>query len=269
MRIAYASDLHLEFPNSDRRSALTFPSDVDVIVLAGDIRTGRSAAEEALALANQFPSAQIVWVAGNHEFYYRNINNQIEEYRALCDGNSRVHFLENDSIKIGKVRFIGCTLWTDFSILGEQRPSMEVAERSITDFRLIQTRPGHRFKPLDAVQRFEESRKYIEQELSISQPEATVVVTHFPPGLATRHQGYELGPISAYFQANVDDIIDRYEPALWIYGHNHYSNDMARGATRLVSNQLGYPSEAGHIPSYSADNVITLSGSSEANDDRI
>lgn len=104
--------------------------------------------------------------------------------------------------------------------------------------------------PIDAAERFEESRKYLKQELSASRPEATVVVSHFPPGLATRNQRFRLDPITAYFQANMDSIIDTYQPALWIYGHNHFSNDLRRGATRLVSNQLGYPSEERELPWY-------------------
>ena len=74
-----------------------------------------------------------------------------------------------------------------------------------------------------------------------------------------RNPQFSIGPITAYFCANVDDIIDRYQPALWIYGHNHFSNDLQRGATRLVSNQMGYPREAGSIPVYAPDKTIILS----------
>ncbi|WP_341936859.1 hypothetical protein [Marinimicrobium sp. C2-29] len=139
---------------------------------------------------------------------------------------------------------------------------MYMAERSITDFSLIQTRDGDWFTPRDAVDRFEESPRYLETELSNSDPESTVVVTHFPPGLDTRNQNFGVDTISAYFQANVDHIVDRYQPALWVYGHNHFSNDLRRGRTRLVSNQLGYPSETGRIPKYNARKTIELNGSS-------
>lgn len=260
MRITPASDLHLEFGNSDRKRALDFHADTDVLVLAGDIDSGSNTAEIAVTLANEHPSMHVVVIIGNHECYERNIDTVIESCRSLCDQHPRVHFLENDAVDIGAFRFIGCTLWTDFSITGEQERAMNVAGRAITDFRqMIQTREGEWFTPQHAVERFAQSRRYLEQELSRCQPEATVVVTHFPPGLATRNPQFSIDPITAYFCANVDDIIDRYQPALWIYGHNHFSNDLQRGATRLVSNQMGYPREAGSIPVYAPDKTIVLS----------
>jgi len=258
MKLVAASDIHIEFPATNFGRAIAFPDATDVIVLAGDIEVGNVASEEILDIARRFPSAQIVWVAGNHEFYEHNIDSQINHYREACRTAERVHFLENESVQIGSVKFIGCTLWTDFTILGDKKRAMEVSERIITDFSLIKTRDGEWFTPQDAADRFEESCRYLEAELSSSDPESTVVITHFPPGLETRNQNFGMEAITAYFQANVDHIIDRYQPAVWVYGHNHYSNDLRRGKTRLVSNQLGYPSESGRIPSYNARKVINL-----------
>ena len=258
MRVVPASDLHIEFPLTNLGRAIAFPEDTDVIVLAGDIEVGMYASGETLDISNRFPSAHVVWVAGNHEFYEHNIDNQINQYREACEGADRVHFLENDSVEIGSIRFIGCTLWTDFSLLGDPEQAMTVAERSISDFSLIKTREGAWFTPQDAADRFEESCRYLKKELSNGEPARTVVVTHFPPGLATRNQNFGTDAITAYFQANVDPIIDKYQPALWVYGHNHYSNDLKRGRTRLVSNQLGYPSEAGYIPAYNAKKTLYL-----------
>jgi Icc-related predicted phosphoesterase len=259
MRITPASDLHLEFENSDLKRALDFPADTDVLVLAGDIDLGLNTARIAVSLANERPSMQVIVVIGNHECYRSNIDTVIERCRALCDPHPRVHFLENDFVDIGPLRFIGCTLWTDFSILGEQELAMSTAGRAITDFRqMIQAQGGEWFTPQHAVERFAQSRRYLEQELSRCQPETTVVVTHFPPGLTTRNPQFSIDLITAYFCANVDDIIDRYQPALWIYGHNHFSNDLQRGATRLVSNQMGYPSETGSIPVYAPGKTVFL-----------
>src|SRR5690554_1728560 len=137
MRIAPASDLHLEFPNADRRKALSFPKDVDVILLGGDIASGRGVVDEVLELSNRYPRAHIVWVAGNHEFYGLNIDIQTARFREACAAHERVHFLENDSVEIDYIRFVGCTLWTDFSILGAPEESISMAGRAINDFVLI------------------------------------------------------------------------------------------------------------------------------------
>lgn len=258
MRISFASDLHLEFPLVDRARALAFRGNSDVIVLAGDIEVGMKTVDVALQLSDLFPRSHIVWVAGNHEFYHRNIDTQIERYREACRTHDRVHFLENDSIQIGSTKFVGCTLWTDFSLLGDAKQAMEMAERGITDFKLIQTRRGEWFTPQDAANLFQQSSAYLESELSKSVAQNTVVISHFPPGLETLNPRFDLSPITAYFQANVRAIIEKFQPALWIFGHNHYSHDIQIGSTRVVSNQLGYRSEAGYIPSYRADKTIEL-----------
>ena len=37
------------------------------------------------------------------------------------------------------------------------------------------------------------------------------------------------------------EIIEKYQPCLWVYGHTHECDDQMIGKTRIVSNQLGYP----------------------------
>lgn len=259
MKICLASDLHLEFPNADRRM-LDFPEDADVIVLAGDIHVGDGAAKEAIALVNRYPRANVVWVAGNHEFYRRNIDDQLEAYRAISTNHPRIHFLENESVHIQGVTFLGCVLWSDFSVLGEPERYAAFADGKINDFYLIKTKQGRRFTPRDATLQFQQSRSFLEGALSISNPDKTVVVTHFAPGLETSSQNFSLNDITPYFQSNINDLIDRYQPSHWIYGHNHYSNELLRGRTRLISNQGGYPAEVGSIPAYDPAREIVIAG---------
>ncbi|MED5530706.1 MAG: metallophosphoesterase [Pseudomonadota bacterium] len=257
--IAYGSDLHLSVGNPERsRQALLFPKSADVIVLAGDIGEITKSARVALGLADEYQNTHIIWVAGNHEFYRSNIDEQIRTFREMCSDHKRVHFLENESVDVLGLRFIGCTLWTDFSILGSSEVSMAVAAAEINDFICIESQNGSPFTPQDCAARYSESYKYLEEQLARSIPEQTVVVTHFPPGLVTRNTNYRIDAVTAYFQANIAHLIERYEPALWIYGHNHYSRDIQIGNTRIVSNQLGYQSEEGKIPTYDPKKLVHL-----------
>jgi hypothetical protein len=41
------------------------------------------------------------------------------------------------------------------------------------------------------------------------------------------------------------EIIETHQPALWVYGHTHECDDQTIGRTRIISNQLGYPSLGG------------------------
>jgi Fic/DOC family len=92
----------------------SYPS--DVTVLAGDIRPGKSALEWLL---RSFPADQpIVYVLGNHEFYGGAVPKLINNFRHMSAG-THIRILENDCLNIGDVRFVGCTLWTKYSIFGD------------------------------------------------------------------------------------------------------------------------------------------------------
>ncbi|MDF1622725.1 MAG: metallophosphoesterase [Pseudohongiella nitratireducens] len=258
-KIAYASDLHLrQYHKFFNQRAMSFPESSDVIVLAGDIAIGHEASDIVDELSEQYPSSHIVWVAGNHEFYGTNIDVQTDYFRQVCATSEQVHFLENASVEIKGITFIGCTLWSDFSILGDSEEAKNVAGQSINDFFHIETAGGQRFTPDHAVLKFQESHSYLESQLSQLDPLKTVVVTHFPPGMNTRNTKYPIDPLTAYFQANVEELITTYQPSNWIYGHNHFSNQIQISQTNVVSNQLGYRSEEGRIPPYSPNKLITF-----------
>lgn len=257
--IAVASDLHLAPFKTDRRiRALNFPPEVDVVILAGDIAVGMQSVNEAIELAERYPASDVILIAGNHEFYNHDIDRQIEGYRESCADHDRVHFLENESVELFGLTFLGCTLWSDFSILGEPELAMNQAKRLINDFRYIETGAGKLITPEYIAAKFQESYQFLDETLSNCDSDKTVVITHFPPGLETRNPNFSLDPLTSYFQANVDYLLESYQPALWVYGHNHYSNDLKIGRTHLVSNQMGYASEEGRIPPYDPLKLITL-----------
>jgi hypothetical protein len=37
------------------------------------------------------------------------------------------------------------------------------------------------------------------------------------------------------------DVIEKYQPNLWVYGHTHECDDQMLALTRIISNQRGYP----------------------------
>ena len=69
--------------------------------------------------AKHFPSKQIIYVLGNHEFYRpkdSEVDRGVSRRLRLA---SNIHVLENDAIEIGDVIFLGTTLWTDFRLNGD------------------------------------------------------------------------------------------------------------------------------------------------------
>lgn len=245
MKIALASDLHMEFRRDFPTDQLRFPRDSDVIVLAGDLNVGKWTVKTVRGIADANPQATILWVAGNHEFYKTNIDQQIESYREIFANDARIHFLENDRVELDGVTFLGSTLWTDFSVLGEstQQEAMDYVRNMLPDFSLIEIGEGELYSPEAACERFQQSRAFLERELQATDPARTVVISHFCPGLETHNRSFPVDFVAAYFQANIVPLIETSAPALWIYGHNHYNEDVTIGTTRAVSNQMGYPGE--------------------------
>jgi Icc-related predicted phosphoesterase len=160
--------------------------------------------------------------------------------------------------------FLGSTLWTGFDCMGENtsKQAMKLAWKHIADFISIRTAElseSHGVLKFisaeDMVKLYHQARAWLITELQMVDPAKTIVVTHFPPTREYRHHEIAEDLISAYFQANCMDVIKQYQPALWIYGHNHYSDSNTCGNTRVVSNQFGYPREN---TGYRDDLIITL-----------
>lgn len=242
MRIWIVSDLHLEFqwPFEESR-----PYNVDVLVCAGDVLI-KGVVPSIKWLAKFAPDIPVVFVAGNHEFYHACLQSGIPDAREAAGCHPNLHFLENDAIDIGDVRFVGGTLWTDFRLFG-RRPevNMSYAQHGMNDFKKIKfsKTPYCRFKPIHAYRQHVETRNYIATELRENMGRKTVVVTHHAPSPRSIEPAFRHDPLSACYASDLEDLIHDTSPSLWVHGHIHHRNDYVLGGTRVVSNARGYPGE--------------------------
>lgn len=248
MKVAVLSDIHAEFyKNDDWLPPL--PTEADVLVLAGDIAIGPQLEPVVSRISRALPNTDIVLIAGNHEYYRQPRQKTLKGFRQAFTSHPKIHFLENDYVDIQDVRFIGATLWTGFKLFDETDDRDYVKaliQSAVSDFRLI-VEDGiidKNFSPLNAEKLFNESCTFIESVLKTSDPAKTIVVTHFPPLPQLHHPSFPVDWLSSYFTADCSDLIKRYVPAYWIYGHNHWSHQEVIGRTHFVSNQYGYPNEA-------------------------
>lgn len=233
MRIQILSDIHLEANPCD------IPVVGDAIVLAGDIHTGTGGIAWA---AKHFAGRQVLYVAGNHEFYGRLFPDLLSDLRSEAAG-SNVAFLENGVFIKDGVRFLGATLWTDFMLDGPVRRdiSMAAAKHGINDFRgRIKKGSGEFLRPADAAEVFHHSVAWLRERLAEKYEGPTVVVTHHAPCIRCASPAFASDPLSAAFVSNLEGLILDSQPALWISGHTHYCSDFQIGNTRLISNQRGY-----------------------------
>lgn len=259
MKIAVASDLHLEFdarhadapnPTAQHRDALDFylkppQPNADLLVLAGDIHSGSLAVDWA---AHHFAIPTIL-IGGNHEAYGHELFRTIAFSRQRATAtNGRVIFLERATwecaVGAGKrARFICATLWTDFRLYGTQAASMTAAQERLADFSVIKIERGYKLRtlhPSDTARLHDASVAFLRRELSKPFDGPTVVVTHHAPSprsIAPRFRGDPLNPA---FASNLDTLIDTYKPALWIHGHMHDSSNYEIGRTQIVCNPRGY-----------------------------
>src|SRR5579862_93989 len=111
VRLHVLSDLHLEHAPYEEP-----PADADVIVLAGDVGTGVAGVRWARTWAADRP---VLYIAGNHEFYGQELQALSGALREEAAGSS-VQVLEDEQLVLDGVRFLGCSLWSDFEFDGPE-----------------------------------------------------------------------------------------------------------------------------------------------------
>lgn len=241
-RILVISDMHTEFwkgGNQPNLLDLPSPESYDVVVAAGDIGVGISG---LTWLAETFPQRRIIYVPGNHEYYrqeYHGLNDLLAEHAQWHD----IDLLNPGTVMIGDVTFIGANLWTDFELRG-YLPMQEYNLQGFADFSLI--RVGEERMSLSTMKQIHQLEKaYIINELeAIDDNSKTVVITHFVPSQLCVHQKWVGNSCNPYFTNDLDDLFDKYQYPLHLFGHTHDRHDVDHPlGTRLVSNPLGYPRE--------------------------
>jgi predicted phosphodiesterase len=236
MRLQILSDLHLEF------GTISIPETVaDVVVLAGDIHVGREGLRWAL---KQFPKTPVIYVLGNHEFYRHSLPDLTETLKQESDG-SHIHVLENNAVEISGYTFLGCTLWTDFLLLGQQEAGMLTAEDIMSDYKVIDFGPQNRvLRARDTARLHAQSAAWLRSELAERKNRAnTIIVTHHAPSIRSEAPYHLQSMLSSAFASNLDSLVDQSGVPLWIHGHTHYNVDYRIGSTRVLTNQHGYPQE--------------------------
>jgi predicted phosphodiesterase len=230
MFIHVLSDLHIEIA-----AYLPQPVECDVVVLAGDIGNHVQGIEWARRI---WPVKEILYVPGNHEFYWRERTETLQQMRALAR-ELGVHLLDDNEVLIGGVRFLGSTLWTDFNLFGEELKENVMAEgkKYLNDFRVIREHESV-FSPARSAQLHKTSRAWLAEKLKEDFSGKTVIITHHLPSSHSVAERYKPSLTSACFASNLDDLMGH--SVLWIHGHTHDSMDYVLHGTRVVCNPRGY-----------------------------
>jgi predicted phosphodiesterase len=233
VRLHVLSDLHLE-----RAPFEPPPSEADVVILAGDVARG----SDGVRWARNWSGAQpVLYVAGNHEFYGHAWPDLLATMREAAEG-SAVRVLEDEQAVIAGVRFLGCTLWSDFAVAGEEqrKASMSTCARVVLDYRVIR-RADRTLTPADTLAVHETSRRWLEARLAEPHPGPTVVITHHAPLIRSRPASPLMRAVAGAFVSDLTELMGDDRVDLWVFGHTHVAADLDIRGTRVMSNPRGYP----------------------------
>lgn len=221
IKIGLVSDLHLEFWNDTKSWDLLIAkineAKCDVVLNAGDIHP-RPEAREYFHSRIQVPYAYIL---GNHDFYGRQ-HLQVSHFVVHKNG----------------LKIIGCTLWTDFK-KHDSWVMLQFPNALADGTQILPNETGYQTLAEEIYELHNDDLQWIEDE------KPDVVVTHHAPSMHSVHpMFYRTGDMNFYFVSELDQfILDHPNIKLWMHGHTHNPVDYKIGETRVVANQLAYPSE--------------------------
>jgi predicted phosphodiesterase len=242
MKIQYASDLHLEFPENRKflKENPLKPAG-DVLVLAGDI--GYLAEYALYADFWDYVSAnfrETIVAIGNHELYtFFDLADIPDGLVSTIRPNVRVYY--NAVVQIDNVDFVVSTLWSKIPIADAY-----IIEKGVNDFYRIMYK-GKRLSYNVFNEEHERCLAFIKNAVEKSIAEKTVVVTHHVPSFELSSPDFAGSRINGAFTTELGDYIAESNIDYWIYGHSHRNIERTIGNTKCVSNQLGYISYNEHI----------------------
>ena len=260
MRLAIASDIHLEFGDIE----LTNDQNADVLILAGDICVAR---DIELADKNMYSNRKradryidffarvnkafpkVIYVMGNHEHYdgdFKYTKGILQ--RALAEFKN-IHILEKETLELGDITFIGATIWTDMNggdpltltgiknALNDFRcidNSNNMTQRKVPlyddgiDFNAVRTVIGYKFKeeaskftPTDAMDDHKQAVDYINHVTANDPTKKYVVVGHHGVSMRSCAPRFHGDRImNGGFYTELDDFM-AYRPQIKLWIHGH------------------------------------------------
>ena len=245
MKLWIRSDLHCSL--KELADSFDAAPPHDVAVLAGDIAAGLVSQIDAIDSVADRP---VVLVAGNHEFWHGSFVGELMAASVAARRSRWVRFLEVDQAVVGGVRFLGGTLWTDFSLYGSDARSLSMAHAQANnrDFDSIRIDVGsdrRLFTPDHARARHLDMREWLGAVCSQPHDGPTVVVSHHVPSMRSVGSEWRQDPGTPAYASRLDASIERWRPDLWIHGHVHSSSDYRIGSARVVCNPQGFGGENG------------------------
>ena len=280
MKIALASDIHLEFADL----ILKNEENADVLILSGDICTAKvfkhKPKERAMVkdffkrCSFQFP--HVVYIMGNHEHYDFDIAKTYDRLKAELADLPNIHLIEKETWEHNDITFVGGTLWTDMNKndsltlwhCGQRMNDFQLianSNRKTHHKNVVYAKNSENGSPLrdangelviERVDHYEKSSRWSAEDsvedhkkmldyIRIATEDKTkqyVVVTHHAPTPISIAEWYKHDTLmNGAFASDLSEfIMDRPQIKMWTHGHMHNVSDYVVGDTRVVCNPRGY-----------------------------
>lgn len=230
-----------------------------IVICAGDIGEGL----EGITWISEI-QAEIIYICGNHEFWNNDYYEVQQNLAKFAESMPNIHFLNNNSIVINGIRFIGTTLWTSlgdflpwenknyviryFSAMGDfkritakkwysssniARLNEFLSKNGIDKSRIEEVVKNQNFNPLIEMEENYKAKKFIAAQLEKEYDGHTVVITHHLPtvDLWSSKVGLTVESMDGYHvndeKAFLDSAKGNVSPSKDVLMMSFYANDLA------------------------------------------
>jgi len=254
-KIYCISDLHLEFYDNYEQlyeKLEQIMPDADILILAGDIgypadsrypiavdskiNNVGSCEDNLTNLLIRFKKRyqHVIMVMGKHEYYgIKNFDRHsaVSAMEEIC-AKTDVVLLNNNTVVINGVKFIGTTLWTN-------------AEKHI---KYMMADFGKVFKEVkDYNDEFFKCYRWLADclmdDLGDHTVKRQVVITHHLPTSKLSHAKYDGNLANSGYYVDIIDNLLLDKVKYWFCGHTHQTTTLRHNGVHYVVNPSGYPSE--------------------------
>lgn len=240
LKYQLASDLHIEYLDNPKASDF-IKKNADILVLAGDIGSLYKIEQLETFLKELSDFEKILYVPGNHEFYMvkdikpKPFNHLLRDLFELEKRIPNLIVLNQNSIIIDDIEFIGCTLWSN---LGDNFfPKYRVRI--------------YGFSNIVYQQQYTKNLQWLTRTLKSSVTQNRVVITHYPPIDKSYRDKF-----SYLYGNNLEYLIKPSNMLVWNFGHIHHNYMYSHNNVLIVTNQTGRVKD--NVQDYVNDFIVTI-----------
>jgi predicted phosphohydrolase len=232
LRLQILSDVHLEL----RKTMPELPPVLaSKMALLGDIG---SLYRDFLGLMSRLYD-HVFLLAGNHEYYNRRRTHHAiaEEIEVVCAAFDNVYFLDNDTVEVEGVRYVGTTLWSHVPKADET-----IVTRGIKDYTRIQraiydpTGSGRTHAPVTVNYTnvlHEAAVHFLKTEMAADSGLPMVVLSHHAPSMRSVAGEFEGSPLNSAFATGLEGMLKAPPVVAWLHGHTQPGRTQHRLRSRL------------------------------------